>query len=112
MDCIFCAIIEGKIPSAKIYEDDYCYAFKDINPQTPTHILIVPKKHIESVKEINTDNSLYVTKIFEVIPKIASGVGLNNGYRVVTNSGEDACQTVKHLHFHLMGGVKMIEKMA
>lgn len=112
MDCVFCAIIEGKIPSKKVYEDEYCYAFNDINPQTPTHILIVPKKHIESVQEINEDNSLYVTKIFEVIPKIAQEVGLSGGYRIVTNSGDDACQTVKHLHFHLMGGVKMIEKMA
>ncbi len=112
MDCIFCAIIEGKIPSKKVYEDDYCYAFNDINPQTPTHILVVPKNHIKSTDEINSENSVYVAKIFEAIPKIASQAGLQSGYRVVTNCGDDACQTVKHLHFHIMGGIKMVEKMA
>jgi len=112
MDCIFCAIIEGKIPSKKAYEDDYCYAFYDINPQTPVHILVVPKKHIVSANEITEQNSVYVSKIFEVIPKIAKAAGLVNGYRIVSNSGDDACQSVKHLHFHILGGVKMPEKMA
>ena len=111
MDCIFCKIICGDIPSKKAYEDDYCYAFHDINPQAPTHILVVPKKHIASVDEISTDNSEYVSKIFEAIPKIAAEAGLVNGYRVISNCGDDACQTVKHLHFHIMGGRKLPENM-
>ncbi len=111
MDCIFCKIIDQQIPSKKAYEDDYCYAFHDINPQTPTHILVVPKLHIASVDEVNSENSIYVSKIFEAIPKIAAEAGLEGGYRVISNCGDDACQTVKHLHFHIMGGRKMPENM-
>ena len=111
MDCLFCAIIKGEIPSKKIYEDGECYAFADINPQAPTHILVVPKAHIASADEINGENSKYVSAIFEAIPKIAAADGLANGYRVITNCGEDACQTVKHLHFHIMGGKKLPENM-
>ncbi len=111
MDCIFCKIIAGEIPSAKVYEDKYCYAFRDINPQTPVHVLVVPKKHIASADEINAENSEYVGAIFEAIPKIAAAEGLSGGYRVITNCGDDACQTVKHLHFHVMGGRKLPEKM-
>ncbi len=111
MDCIFCKIIAGDIPSAKVYEDELCFAFRDINPQAPTHILVVPKEHIASADEISSDNSKYVAAIFEAIPKIAAEEGLTNGYRVITNCGEDACQTVKHLHFHIMGGKKLPENM-
>ena len=111
MDCIFCKIIAGEIPSAKVYEDERCYAFRDINPQTPVHVLVVPKKHIASANEINAENSEYVSAIFEAIPKIAAAEGLANGYRVITNCGDDACQTVKHLHFHVMGGRKLPENM-
>ena len=111
MDCIFCKIIAGDIPSAKVYEDELCFAFRDINPQTPTHILVVPKEHIASADEISAENSKYVSAIFEAIPKIASAEGLEGGYRVITNCGEDACQTVKHLHFHIMGGKKLPENM-
>ncbi len=111
MDCLFCKIIEGSIPSSKVYEDEYCYAFRDINPQTPVHVLIVPKKHIASADEISGENSLYVAKIFEAIPAVAAALGLTNGYRVITNCGEDGCQSVKHLHFHLMGGRKLPESM-
>ena len=111
MDCIFCKIIGGEIPSSKVYEDDYVYAFNDINPQTPVHILVVPKKHICCADAVNADNSIYVAKIFEAVPKIAAEAGLKNGYRVITNCGEDACQTVKHLHFHIMGGRKLPENM-
>lgn len=111
MDCIFCKIINGDIPSLKEYEDDYCYAFRDINPQAPVHVLVVPKKHISSTDEINSENSIYVSKIFEAIPSIAAKAGLENGYRVITNCGDDACQTVKHLHFHIMGGRKLPENM-
>ena len=111
MDCLFCKIIAGEIPSSKVYEDEYVYAFRDINPQTPVHILVVPKCHVASADEINGDNSVYVAKIFEAVPVIAKEAGLTGGYRVITNCGEDACQTVKHLHFHVMGGRKLPENM-
>ena len=111
MDCIFCKIIAGDIPSSKVYEDERCYAFRDINPQTPVHVLVVPKKHIASADEVKGENSEYVSAIFEAIPKIAKAEGLTNGYRVITNCGEDGCQSVKHLHFHLMGGRKLPEQM-
>lgn len=112
MDCIFCKIINGDIPSKKAYEDEFCYAFHDINPQAPVHILVVPKKHIASADEISAENSAYVAKIFEAIPKIAADASLENGYRIITNIGEDGCQSVKHLHFHIVGGRKLPETMA
>ena len=111
MDCLFCKIIDGTIPSGKVYEDEYVFAFKDINPQTPVHILVVPKIHMESADAVNGENSTYVAKIFEAIPKIAAEAGLTNGYRVITNCGADACQSVKHLHFHVMGGRPLPENM-
>lgn len=111
MDCIFCKIIKGEIPSGKVYEDDYCYAFRDINPQAPVHVLIVPKAHVASADEISADNADIVARIFSVIPAVAKSVGLTNGYRVITNVGEDGCQSVKHLHFHLLGGAKLSENM-
>ena len=112
MDCIFCAIINGDIPSKKVYEDDYCYAFLDINPQAPTHALVVPKAHIASADAIDAENSSTVAKIFEAIPRIAKDLGLENGYRIVSNIGDDGCQSVKHLHFHILGGKKLSETMA
>ncbi len=112
MDCIFCAIIKGDIPSSKVYEDDKCYAFRDINPQAPTHVLVVPKNHIASVDAICEENADIVAHIFTVIPKIAKAEGLSGGYRVITNIGEDGCQSVKHLHFHIVGGKKLSENMA
>ena len=112
MDCLFCKIIAGEIPSAKVYSDDHVYAFKDIIPQAPAHILIVPREHIASADEITAENSAAVAHIFEAIPKIAAAAGLTNGYRVITNCGEDGCQSVKHLHFHLVGGRKLPESMA
>ena len=111
MDCIFCKIAAGEIPSKKVYEDDYCLAFHDINPQTPVHVLVIPKTHICCADAITAENSLYVAKIFEAIPTIAKTAGLTNGYRIISNCGEDACQTVKHLHFHVMGGRKLPEQM-
>ena len=111
MDCIFCAIINGEIPSSKVYEDENCYAFRDINPQAPVHCLVVPKKHIASADEICEGCSPVVAKIFAAIPKIAKELGLTNGYRVITNVGEDGCQSVKHLHFHILGGKKLSENM-
>ena len=105
MDCLFCKIINGEIPSNKVYEDEMCYAFYDIDPQAPKHIIIIPKLHIASANEINEENSKYISHIFEVIPKIAKDSGFaQNGYRIVNNCGEDGGQTVHHLHFHLMGG--------
>ena len=111
-DCLFCKIIAGEIPSAKVYEDDAVYAFRDIAPMAPVHVLVVPKQHIASADGIAPENSAYVARIFEVIPKIAAAEGLTNGYRVITNCGEDACQSVKHLHFHILGGKKMPDQMA
>ena len=111
MNCLFCEIIKGNIPSSKVYEDEYVYAFRDINPQAPVHILLVPKVHSSSVDEINSENSVYVAKIFEKIPEIAKSENLGGGYRVITNCGADACQSVKHLHFHILGGTQLIEKM-
>lgn len=107
MDCLFCKIIAGEIPSTKVYEDDDMYAFRDINPEAPCHVLVVPKKHIASADEINAENSGIVAKIYEKIPEIARLGGVNSGYRVVTNCGEDAGQTVLHLHFHILGGAKL-----
>ena len=111
MDCLFCAILKGEIPSKKAYEDDMCYAFYDIAPQAAVHILVIPKVHIASADEINAENGKYVSHIFECIPSIAKEAGIKNGYRVVTNCGADACQSVKHLHFHILGGEQLSEKM-
>lgn len=112
MDCLFCKIIKGDIPSKKAYEDELCYAFYDIAPQAKIHVLVVPKEHIPSVDGVNSSNSRLVAHIFECIPKIASEAGITNGYRVITNCGEDACQSVKHLHFHIIGGEPLSERMA
>ena len=111
MFCLFCSIINGEIPSQKVYENEYVYAFKDINPQAPVHILVVPNEHIASADDVNSGNSAYVAKIFEAIPEIAKAAGLTNGYRIVSNCGDDACQSVKHLHFHILGGRKLPENM-
>ena len=110
--CIFCKIIAGEIPSTKVYEDETVFAFRDINPQAPTHILVVPKTHIASVAEIGPENSAVVAHIFEVIAQIARDEGLTNGYRVVSNCGPDARQSVHHLHFHILGGRELTEQMA
>ena len=107
MDCIFCKIIAGDIPSTKVYEDDDMYAFRDINPEAPCHVLVVPKQHIASADEITADNSAIVAKIYEKIPEIARLGGVKNGYRVVTNCGPDAGQTVFHIHFHILGGAEL-----
>ena len=111
-DCLFCKIIKGEIPSTKVYEDDLCYAFRDINPMAPTHILVIPKTHIPSVDGITGENSQVVAHIFEVIPQIAKAENLVNGYRVVSNCGADAGQTVPHLHFHILGGKQLCLEMA
>lgn len=105
MDCLFCKIIAGDIPSAKVYEDDKVYAFRDIEPQAPVHILIIPKEHIASANELNEENASVVGHIFAVAAKIAKDEGIaDGGYRIVNNCGQDGGQTVKHLHFHMLGG--------
>lgn len=111
-DCLFCKIIAGDIPSTKVYEDDQVLAFRDIAPQAPTHILVVPKAHIPDCNGICPENSDVVAHIFTVIPKIAADEGLANGYRVVSNCGSDAGQTVQHLHFHILGGTALNLQMA
>lgn len=111
MDCIFCKIANGEIPSTKVYEDETILAFKDINPQTPIHILVIPKEHISCALDINETNSFVVAHIFEVISKLGKDLGLENGFRIINNCGEDGGQTVNHLHFHILGGRKLTEKM-
>ena len=112
MDCLFCKIVAGDIPSTKVYEDELVYAFRDINPQAPTHVLVIPKAHIESVNGVTAENSAVVAHIFEVIPKIAAMENLVDGYRVVSNCGPHAGQTVLHLHFHILGGKELSLEMA
>ncbi len=102
MDCLFCKIANKEIPSTKVYEDDVCYAFNDINPEAPVHFLVIPKEHIESTAEITQANSSVVAHIFEVIARLAKELGLDEGFRVVTNTGKLAGQSVKHLHFHVL----------
>ena len=111
-NCLFCKIVAGEIPSTKVYEDELVLAFRDIAPQAPTHILVVPKTHIQDCNGISAENSAVVAHIFEVIPGIARAEGLTNGYRVVSNCGADAGQTVPHLHFHILGGKKLLLEMA
>ena len=104
MDCLFCKIAAGDIPCAKVYEDEKVLAFKDIEPQAPFHVLIIPKEHIASAGEITAENSGIVAAIFEVAAKIAKDENLDGGFRLVTNCGVDAGQTVGHLHFHMLAG--------
>ena len=104
MDCIFCKIANGEIPSKKVYEDESVVAFYDLDPQAPTHILVIPKEHIASAAEITPENSAVVAHIFEVIAKLSKELYMKDGFRVVSNCGESAGQSVKHLHFHVMSG--------
>lgn len=105
-DCLFCAIAAGEIPSNKVYEDEACYAFYDIEPQAPTHFLVIPKEHIASVAGISAENSAVVAHIFEVIATVTRSLGIES-YRVVSNIGDQAGQSVKHLHFHVLAGRDM-----
>ena len=111
-DCLFCKIIAGEIPSAKVYEDEHVFAFRDINPQAPTHILVVPKEHIASAAELTEKNASAAAHCLVVAAKIAGSEKLTGGYRIVSNVGPDAGQTVKHLHFHILGGKRMDDTMA
>lgn len=111
MDCLFCKIVNGQIPSKKVYEDERILAFYDINPEAKVHVLVVPKLHIESANDICESNCGEVAYIFEKIPQIAILAGITNGYRIITNSGHDSCQSVMHLHFHILGGEKLPERL-
>ena len=106
-DCIFCRIAAGEIPSNKLYEDDQLLAFYDLDPQAPTHFLVIPKAHIASVAEITPQNSAVVAHIYEVIARLAAELGLEQGFRVVTNCGPQGGQTVPHLHFHVLASRDM-----
>ena len=110
--CLFCKIVAGEIPSTKVFEDDTILAFRDIAPMAPTHILVIPKVHIPSVDGITAENSAVIAHIFETIPLIAAQEHLVSGYRVVSNCGQDAGQTVPHLHFHILGGKTLSVDMA
>ena len=112
MDCIFCKIANGEIPSNKVYEDDDMLAFYDINPMAKVHVLVIPKAHIQNVDAVNEDNAAVVAKIFTKIGDIAKAAGITNGYRVISNCGADAKQSVMNLHFHILGGQELPEKMA
>ncbi len=112
MDCIFCMIRDGKIPSQKVFENEKVLAFRDVNPQAKVHLLVIPKTHIPSCDAITPENSDCVKAVFEAIPAIAADAGLKDGYRVITNCGEHGCQSVKHLHFHILGGQQLSEKMS
>ena len=107
MGCIFCKIANGEIPSTKVYEDDKMLAFRDLDPQAPVHILMIPKEHIASADDLTEENAQIVAHIFTVAKKIAAAEGLTNGYRIVNNCGKDGMQTVQHLHFHLLGKRQM-----
>ena len=103
MDCLFCKIAAGEIPSKKVYEDDLMLAFYDIAPAAPVHVLFIPKQHLAGVRDVTADNSAVVAHIFAVIPQVAAQLGVTD-YRIVSNNGPEAGQTVDHLHFHLLGG--------
>lgn len=111
-DCLFCKIIAGDIPSTKVYEDETVLAFRDINPQAPTHVLVIPKAHIADASEITAENSALVAHCLEVVAIVAKQEGLTGGFRVVSNCGTDAGQTVQHLHFHVLGGKQLSLEMA
>ena len=111
-DCIFCKISKGEIPSNKVYEDEYVYAFHDLSPQAKVHVLIIPKTHVRDLNEANALSADCVAAIFGAMKKIAVLLGVSeSGYRIVSNCGQDACQSVPHLHFHLLGGEKLSENM-
>ncbi len=113
MSCIFCQIANKEIPTSFVYETENVVAFRDLNPQAPVHILVVPKIHIESINNINSENSSIVAEIFEAVNTIAELEGIKeSGYRVISNCGDDGCQSVKHLHFHLVGGKKLSETLS
>ena len=110
-NCLFCKIIAGEIPSDKVYEDEHVYAFRDIHPQAPVHILVIPKKHVDSLASVDSCSDMEIAACLRALSAIARKEGLEHGYRLVSNCGPDACQSVPHLHFHLLGGTRMKESM-
>ena len=110
-DCVFCKIASGEIPSNKVYEDELCLAFYDLNPMAKVHVLVIPKEHIASVADLTVENSSVVGHIFSVIPAIAAKLNLKDGFRVVSNCGKHAGQSVQHLHFHILGGEQLKMEM-
>ena len=110
-NCVFCGIANGTIPSKKVYEDDKILAFYDLEPQAPVHVLVIPVRHISCVDEVDESNSDVVAHIFAKIPEITKSLGLTDGYRVVTNCGKHGCQSVMHLHFHIIGGKQLGGRM-
>ena len=112
-DCIFCKIIAGDIPSAKVYDDEFVYAFRDINPQAPTHVVVVPKCHVSGMNETDKLTDAQIAACIHACCEVAKITGVDKGgYRVITNCGSDACQSVQHLHFHVLGGAQLSESMA
>ena len=111
MDCIFCKIIKGEIPSIKVYEDEEFIVIKDVNPQAPVHLLAIPKEHFASVAELNDERAVVVGKMVKKLAEIAGANGLDDGFRIITNKGKHGCQSVAHLHLHLLGGRQLDEKM-
>ena len=110
-NCLFCKIIDGTIPSTKVYEDDKTYAFRDINPAAPTHVLVIPKQHVSGMSAIDELDDATLAACLRACRKVAELEGLTGGYRTVSNCGDDACQSVPHLHFHVLGGKQLSEKM-
>ena len=111
MDCIFCKIIKGEIPSTKLYEDEEFIVIKDVNPQAPIHLLAIPKEHFASVAELNDERAVVVGKMVKKLAELAMDNGLDDGFRIITNKGKYGCQSVSHLHLHLLGGRQLDEKM-
>ena len=111
-NCLFCKIIKGEIPSQKVFENEYVYAFRDINPQAPVHVLVVPKKHFSSLDDTDGAEDRELAECLHAVRTVAAQEKLSGGYRVVSNCGPDACQSVQHLHFHILGGTKMAERMS
>ena len=110
-NCLFCKILKGEIPSSRVFENEHVYAFRDINPQAPVHVLVVPKKHLSSLDDTDRADDAELAACLRAVRLIAAQENLAQGYRVVSNCGPDACQSVQHLHFHILGGVKMAERM-
>ncbi len=110
-NCLFCKIIKGDIPSTKVYEDDKTYAFRDINPAAPTHVLVIPKQHVSGMSAVDELDDASLAACLRAVKKVAGLEGLTGGFRTVSNCGDDACQSVPHLHFHVLGGKQLSEKM-
>lgn len=112
MDCIFCKIVSGEIPSTKMYEDENMVIIKDIDPQATLHYLLIPKEHYANIIEMTDEQAVTLSKCIKKLSTLVDELGLNDGFRLVSNKGENGCQTVEHLHIHILGGEKLSEKMA